>query len=144
MFTNRHVPHTRRARRGSNVPSKPFPPVGRRGFQHRARWPVVTVLAATTILVAAATLVGHTPGPAHAPSNPAALSEAEEEEGMAPRPAYERAPAVAATFLRDGYRPGQVASLVLWRPEKHFTIQFFRVSQMNTPKWRYITMQGIP
>jgi len=144
MTTQPHVSHTRRHRRGSNVPFKPFPQVGRRGFLHRAPWPVVAVLAVATILVAAAALAGHTPGPAPAPSSPMALTEAEEREGMAPRPAYERAPAVAATFLRDGYRPGQVASLVLWRPERHFTVQFFRASQMHTPKWRNITMQGIP
>ena len=68
----------------------------------------------------------------------------EELEGRQPRPAFESAPGVPATFLRDGYRPGNMAGLVLWRPEKHLTVQTFRVSQIDSPKWRYTNMEGVP
>ena len=34
--------------------------------------------------------------------------------------------------------------MVLWRPEKHFTAQIVRVSDIGTPKWRYTDMEGVP
>lgn len=67
-----------------------------------------------------------------------------EAEGRAPRPRFGSTPGVPATFLRDGYRPGQLASLVLWRREPAFDVRFFRVSRTDVPRWTYTTMQGKP
>jgi hypothetical protein len=59
------------------------------------------------------------------------------------RPAWESVPAVAATFLRDSYRPGDTAQLVLWRNQDAFTAQVFRIGASETG-WNHTTMQGIP
>jgi hypothetical protein len=67
----------------------------------------------------------------------------EEFEGLAPRPAWEAAPAVEATFLRDSYRPGAAASLVLWHKEQAFTVQLFRAGQSNLAPSSNITMRGV-
>src|SRR5262249_1283558 len=63
--------------------------------------------------------------------------------GRATRPAWEKIPSVAATFLKDSYAPGQVARFVLWRPVPGFTIQFFRVDP-SARGWRRTAMQGTP
>jgi hypothetical protein len=47
------------------------------------------------------------------------------DEGLAPRPKWELVPAVEATFLRESYKPGSVARLVLWHKERSLNIQFF-------------------
>jgi N,N-dimethylformamidase beta subunit-like, C-terminal len=47
------------------------------------------------------------------------------DEGLAPRPKWELVPAVQATFLRESYKPGATARLVLWHREGPLTIQFF-------------------
>jgi hypothetical protein len=59
------------------------------------------------------------------------------------RPAWESAPAVAATFLRDSYRPGDTARLVLWSRQDSFTVQVFRLGT-GEDGWNRTTMQGAP
>jgi hypothetical protein len=59
------------------------------------------------------------------------------------RPAFETAPAVAATFLRQSYRPGDTAKLVLWQHEDGLKVQLMRVAP-TTPGWTHTTMQGTP
>src|SRR6185437_5768407 len=59
------------------------------------------------------------------------------------RPAWESSPAVAATFLRDSYRPGDTARLVLWRNQDGFTARVFRVGARER-NWNRTTMQGVP
>jgi hypothetical protein len=55
--------------------------------------------------------------------------------------AWKTMPAVQATFLHDSYRPGETASLVLWHPEKRFTMRLFRVAPRGYG-WQRTTMQG--
>jgi hypothetical protein len=52
-------------------------------------------------------------------------------------------PSVEATFVRDGYPPGASARLVLWRPERAFTLQLFRAGQSGLPRSSNITMRGV-
>src|SRR4051794_38784882 len=69
------------------------------------------------------------PAAARAPSVPEGVEtayEVDEDEGRAPRPRWENAPAVAATFLRDSYRPGDTATFVLWRAERTLKLRVFR------------------
>jgi hypothetical protein len=68
----------------------------------------------------------------------------EVEEGLAPRPSWESTPAVEATFLRDSYRPGATASLVLWKPEHGVTIQLFRSGAERQVTIAEVTMNGVP
>jgi hypothetical protein len=69
---------------------------------------------------------------------------AEEFEGFAPRPAWEAMPAVEATFLRDSYRPGATATLVLWRGDTAFTLELFRAGRTGLRRSSNITMRGVP
>ena len=115
----------------------------------RSRIAAVAAFAAVATAVAAglgATLSvqNGSPRPQTAQKVPWSDDEDEELEARQPRPAFEFTPGVQATFLRDGYRPGSLGGLVLWRPAGHFTLRFFRVSKVGTPKWRYTNMQGIP
>src|SRR5215210_3279443 len=59
--------------------------------------------------------------------------EVDEDEGRAPRPKWENMPAVAATFLRDTYRPGATATFVLWRREGGLSLRIFRSGPENVP-----------
>src|SRR5690348_10999766 len=59
------------------------------------------------------------------------------------RPAWESTPADAATFLRDSYRPGDTARIVLWRKQDGFTAQFFRIDGREGD-WNRTTMHGVP
>jgi N,N-dimethylformamidase beta subunit-like, C-terminal len=59
------------------------------------------------------------------------------------RPGWEKVTGVPATFTRDSYRPGQVAWFELWRRERSFTLQFFRVAPAQKG-WTRRTMQGTP
>jgi hypothetical protein len=70
--------------------------------------------------------------------------EVDEDEGRAPRPKWENAPAVAATFLRDTYRPGASATLVLWHAEQSLTLQVFRSGPEDVATVGNITMHGVP
>src|SRR3954466_13901750 len=70
--------------------------------------------------------------------------EVDEDEGRAPRPKWENAPAVAATFLRDTYRPGTTATWVLWHREGRLTLQIFRSGPEDVSTDDNITMQGVP
>jgi hypothetical protein len=80
-------------------------------------------------------------GAARRPAPPAAPAVDPEEGFAAARPGWEKAPAVPATFLRDSYRPGQVARFVLWKHEPAFTVRFFRVAPAQAG-WKHQTMQG--
>ena len=75
---------------------------------------------------------------------PAPLSEPGEGYAGAGRPAFETMPSVEATFLRDSYRPGDLATLVLWRPYGAFTLRLYRIGPRASGRWRYTTMQGAP
>jgi hypothetical protein len=86
-------------------------------------------LAAAAAAIAVAAWQGLDPSPPHRPHGH--------------RPAFEATPAVPATFLRQSYRPGDDAQLVLWRAENAFTVQFFRVAP-RAPGWTKTTMQGAP
>src|SRR4051812_11951379 len=55
----------------------------------------------------------------------------DEDEGRAPRPKWENAPAVAATFLRDTYHPGATATFVLWHREGRLSLRIFRSGPEN-------------
>src|SRR4051812_1042998 len=70
--------------------------------------------------------------------------EVDVDEGRAPRPKWENGPAVAATFLRDTYRPGATATWVLWHREGPLTLQIFRSGPENVPTEDNITMHGVP
>jgi hypothetical protein len=67
----------------------------------------------------------------------------EVDEGLAPRPAWESAPTVEATFLRDSYAPGSTATLVLWKPERHVAIQIFRAGTERQATVGNVTMNGV-
>ena len=66
------------------------------------------------------------------------------DEGRAPRPHWEHAPSVEATFLRDSYRPGASATLVLWRREGTFTLRIFQAGPEQGKTVGNITMNGVP
>jgi hypothetical protein len=66
------------------------------------------------------------------------------DEGLAPRPKWENAPSVEATFLHDSYRPGATATFVLWRPERALTLRIYRTGPENQPTVGNITMHGVP
>lgn len=66
------------------------------------------------------------------------------DEGLAPRPKWEQAPSVEATFLRDSYRPGATAMLVLWHAERVLTLRIFHAGPENEPTVGNITMNGVP
>ena len=68
----------------------------------------------------------------------------DEDEGRAPRPKWENRPAVAATFLRDSYRPGSTATLVLWRRERAVTLRVYHSGPETRPTLGNITMYGVP
>src|SRR3954454_9206562 len=70
--------------------------------------------------------------------------EVDEDEGRAPRPKWENMPAVAATFLRDTYRPGATATFVVWHAERSLTLQIFRSGPENVETIGNITMHGVP
>src|SRR4051794_5898969 len=70
--------------------------------------------------------------------------EVDEDEGRAPRPKWENAPAVAATFLRDTYHPGATATFVLWHREGRLSIRIFRSGPENVETVGNITMHGVP
>jgi hypothetical protein len=81
------------------------------------------------------------------PSVPEAVETAyaiDEDEGSAPRPRWENAPAVAATFLRDSYRPGDTATFVLWRAERTLTLRVFRSGPEDARTVSNIKMHGVP
>src|SRR5438105_787452 len=65
------------------------------------------------------------------------------DEGLAPRPKWEAAPSVEATFRRDSYRPGSTATLVLWRREAGLSVQIFRTGPENVQTVGNITMNGV-
>ena len=94
--------------------------------RRRLGWTVVAVVAVVAA-VATPTTILLLPGPRHHPKTR--------------RPAFERMPAVAATFLAQSYAPGAEAELVLWKPQRSFTVQFFRVDA-TTHGWSNTTMQG--
>jgi hypothetical protein len=63
-----------------------------------------------------------------APASSAALRQPSEE--AVARPGQQRAPdGVEATFLRDSYAPETEATLTLWRRERAFSLQIFRVER---------------
>src|SRR3954454_7497204 len=70
--------------------------------------------------------------------------EVDEDEGRAPRPKWENMPAVAATFLRDTYRPGATATFVVWHREGPLTLQIFRSGPEDVATVGNITMHGVP
>ena len=70
-------------------------------------------------------------------------AEAVDPDEHAKRPGWEKAPSVPATFLRDSYRPGEVARFVLWKRERAFTVQFFRIDP-EAKGWRRTKMLGTP
>ena len=97
-------------------------------------------LAATAASVALA-LTAPAPAP---PQQPARHAVATVCDGRVPRPKWENAPAVAATFLRESYAPGTDATFVLWRPERRLEIQIFRAGSERTRTVGNITMNGVP
>src|SRR6266571_1535636 len=64
-------------------------------------------------------------------------------EGLAPRPAWENAPGVAATFEHTSYAPGETATLVLWKAERGVRIRVFRVGPERARTVGNVTMQGV-
>jgi hypothetical protein len=93
-------------------------------------------LAALILFLVA--LTGATPA---VPSIPAGVDV---DEGLAPRPKWENAPSVQATFLRASYRPGATATLVLWRGEGRLTLRIFHTGPENQTTVGNITMHGVP
>src|SRR5690349_20848593 len=104
----------------------------------RRRFAQIGVAAATTALV----LSLHS-----APGTPVRSGDAGtvDADGNAPRSSrWENRAAVEATFLAQSYRPGAVASLVLWRPERTLRIQFFQAGPERVPTPDPTTMEGVP
>src|SRR5213593_51699 len=64
-------------------------------------------------------------------SIPAVPAGVDVDEGRAPRPKWEHAPSVEATFLRDSYRPGGTATLVLWHRERALSLRIFHTGPEN-------------
>src|SRR5436189_6467274 len=104
-----------------------------RGAARRTVLILAALLGATFISVPGAALV----------RSPATIG-VETEEGLAPRPKWELAPAVEATFLRESYRPGAVASLVLWRTEQSLTLQVFHAGPGYQPNRRNTVRTVLP
>src|SRR5262249_11187311 len=77
------------------------------------------------------------PGATHASSG--TPDGVEVDVGLAPRPKWENAPSVEATFLRDSYRPGATATLVLWRAERSLTLRVYHAGPENEPTVGNIT-----
>jgi hypothetical protein len=96
--------------------------------------------------LAAAAIISIPPAPTQDPSwNPSSAPyEVEEDEGVVANTAERDAPAVEATFLRQSYRPGTIAKLVLWRSEPSVTVQIFHAGPEDTRTVGNITMQGVP
>src|SRR6266508_2672470 len=94
------------------------------------------------LLVTASVLADRPTPPVLVPAEPAELVD--DDEGLAPRPAFESTPAVAATFLRESYRGGETAYLVLWQRESSLTLQVFHAGPEHVPTIHNIDMQGVP
>jgi N,N-dimethylformamidase beta subunit-like, C-terminal len=105
------------------------------------------VLCISTTVAIAASLALALSTPTHrAPELSRSVGDAavDDDDGRAPRPKWENAPAVAATFLKDSYRPGSVATLVLWRPESRVTMRIYRSGPERSVTRGNITMHGLP
>jgi hypothetical protein len=77
-------------------------------------------------------------------SQPDVPSGVDADDGRAPRPKWEHSPSVEATFLRDSYRPGSVATLVLWRNERSLRVRIYRAGPEKKRTIGNITMNGVP
>jgi hypothetical protein len=94
------------------------------------------------------TSVSALPAAAHvdrpAPFHVEAAYEVDTDEGRAPRPKWELFPTVEATFLRESYRPGSVAKLVLWHAERNVTLRIYHSGPENEETVGNVTMKGVP
>ncbi len=104
---------------------------------------IIITAVATAVSVALALTAPHHSKTSES-ADAAAFADIDDDDGRAPRPKWENMPGVAATFLRDSYRPGSTARLVLWWPERALTLQFFRSGPERKPTIGNITMHGVP
>src|ERR1700745_767154 len=82
--------------------------------------------------------------PGATPSIPSVPAGVDVDEGLAPRPKWENAPSVQATFLHDSYRPGATATLVLVPDEGRLTLRIFHTGPENQTTVGNIPMHGVP
>jgi hypothetical protein len=106
----------------------------------------VLFISTAVAIVASVVLALWTPAhrTAEQPRVVAADAAVDDDDGRAPRPKWENAPAVAATFLKDSYRPGSVATLVLWHTESRVTMRIYRSGPERVVTRGNITMRGLP